>query len=123
MLIQLYVRDEVQYDRFHENVDRIVRVTSHYGDDNETRSFARSNPAVGPTLLQEIAEVEQTVRFQRYSAPLQYGDRVFNENDLYFAGASIESRSQNPETGGIVQPLFIGEALILPQDWQRARLQ
>lgn len=89
MLILLYVTDERLYDGFNENVDRIVRVTSHYSDDTGTRSFARSNPAVGPTLVQEIAEVEQTVRFQRYSAPLQFGNRVFQESELFFAEASI----------------------------------
>ncbi len=89
MLIALYVQSESQYDRFHENADRIVRVTSHYSDAVETRSFARSNPAIGPALLRDFPEIEQTVRFQRYSAAFKYGDQLFNETDVMFAEASV----------------------------------
>ena len=89
MLIMLYVQDEQRYDRFHTHADRIVRITSHYTDETGTRSFARSNPAVGPTLQNDFAEVEHTVRFQRYRAALRYEDRIFNEDDLFFAEASV----------------------------------
>lgn len=100
MLIMLYVQDERQYDSFHENADRIVRVTSHYTDETGTRSFARSNPAVGPNLLRDMAEVERAVRFQRYSGPLQYQDRVFNEGKMYFAEASVFDIFTFPLTQG-----------------------
>ena len=89
LLIALYVQDEYEYDAFHENLDRIVRITTHYSDDSGTRSFARSNPAVGPTLLRDFSEIEQTVRLQRFQGPLQHEDRVFNESQLFFAEASI----------------------------------
>ncbi len=89
MLMMLFVQDERGYDRFHDHADRIVRVTSHYTDETGTRSFARSNPAVGPTLQNDFAEVEHTVRFQRYRAALRYKDRVYTETGLFFAEASV----------------------------------
>ncbi len=54
LLIALYIQNEFQYDRFHARADRIVRVTSHRSDVNGTRSFARSNPAIGPTIKNDL---------------------------------------------------------------------
>ncbi len=89
LLMALFVHDEWRYDRHHDNADRIVRITQHYTDEDGTRSFARSVPALGPTLQQEIAEIEETVRFQRFTAPLRNGDRLFNEDGLFFAEPSV----------------------------------
>ena len=38
MLIILYVKDEVSFDRFHKGVDRIYRVTSRSFDKKENKS-------------------------------------------------------------------------------------
>jgi len=89
MLIALYVQNEQRYDDFHENVDRIVRVTSSYTDGQETDGFARANPAVAPNLQRDISEVEAAVRFQAYSGSFVSGDQVFNETEIYFAEASV----------------------------------
>ncbi len=89
MLIALYVQDERQFDSFHENADRIVRITSHRSEDGNTRSFARSNPAIGPTLLQDLSEVENTVRFQAYSGSFQHKNLTFSETEVFFVEASV----------------------------------
>ena len=89
MLIMLYVQDERRYDHFHEKADRIVRITSEYTDETGRRSFARSYPAIGPTLVRDVAEVERTVRFQRFQGALRYEDRLFNEDYMFFAEASV----------------------------------
>ena len=47
MLIILYVKDEVSYDRFHKNADRIYRVnqTFIWGEGNKNQ-FASTGPGV-----------------------------------------------------------------------------
>ncbi len=89
LLIALYIQNELQYDRFHLNADRIVRVTSHYSDGHDTRSFARSNPAIGPTLRNDLTEVANTVRLQRFKGTMRYQERMFNENNMFFAESSV----------------------------------
>ncbi|HMB91065.1 MAG TPA: permease prefix domain 2-containing transporter, partial [Rhodothermales bacterium] len=89
LMIALYIADEQQYDRFQEHADRIVRITSHYTDEAEVSSFARSYPAIGPTLEKDFSEVEHTVRFQRFQGALAYQDNLFNESQMFFAEASV----------------------------------
>jgi len=89
LLIALYIQNEFQYDRFHAGADRIVRVTSHYSDVNGTRSFARSNPAIGPTLKNDLTEVSNTVRLQRFKGTMRYQEKMFNETYMFFAESSV----------------------------------
>ena len=60
LLIGLYVSDELSYDRFHADSDRIFRVvqTDAGGD-----SFAWSGPQMGLKLQQDFPQVESVMRF------------------------------------------------------------
>ena len=62
ILILLWVKDEMSYDRFHKNTDRIYRVLSvdRAGGGN---SWDTSSPApVGETLVRDFPEVVRTAR-------------------------------------------------------------
>ena len=89
LLIAFFIRDELAFDRFHANGDRIARVTSAYTDEAGSRAFARTYPAIAPSLRTDFSEVLETVRFQRYQGALRQGDLIFNEDRMFFAGASI----------------------------------
>lgn len=62
-LIYLYVDNEVSYDKFHEDGDRIYRVnqTFIWGEDNNNQ-FASTGPGVAHAISLEVPEVEQMVR-------------------------------------------------------------
>ncbi len=86
LLLMLLVRDQQQYDAFHPNADRIVRVTSR----NYNRSINRMVPLastpgpMGPVLQAELPEVELATRLARMNAVA----RVDNERvQLNVAGA------------------------------------
>ena len=57
LLILLYVRYELGYDRYHVHADRLFRV--------EIENWAATPLAVGPYLKQTFPDVEQEVRFLR----------------------------------------------------------
>jgi putative ABC transport system permease protein len=59
LLIYLYVRHELSYDRFHPDVDRIYRInqTFIWGENNNSQ-FASTGPGVAYAVREEIAEVE-----------------------------------------------------------------
>ncbi|MBN1274054.1 MAG: ABC transporter permease [Candidatus Aminicenantes bacterium] len=61
LLILLWVKDEIRYDRFHENKDRIYRILSR-GRDSEW--YGLPSP-LGPAAEEEIPEVEEAVRIYR----------------------------------------------------------
>lgn len=59
LLILLFVREELSFDRFHDQDDRIYRLS--YADNEEVSAL--HSPNLGPVLNADLAEVRNTVRF------------------------------------------------------------
>jgi len=89
LFILLFVRDELSYDRFHENADRIVRLIEDVHTTSQTLYQATSAPAMGPNLLQDYPEVLHAVRFLRTDRLLQHGDHRFLEDHIVFADSLV----------------------------------
>ncbi len=90
IIILLFLRNELTYDRFHENADRIYRISSNYVTSGEPVLFAISSPALGPHLEREYPEIEAFVRI----APLSelffsFEDKRFYERGIVFADQAI----------------------------------
>jgi len=62
MLIVLYVVDELSYDRYNVNYDRIYRVNTDLKYGGVTTNFAITAPPVGDAMVKEFPEVETAVR-------------------------------------------------------------
>lgn len=63
LLMYLFVSNELSYDRFHKNADRIYRVnqTFIWGEGNKNQ-FSSTGPGVSFAVAAEIPEIEQVVR-------------------------------------------------------------
>lgn len=85
IVVAVYIHGEWSFDRFHENADRIYRVTGHYTSAEGTRSFARTHPAAGPLLATQVPGVELTARLHRTSGVVRVGDRVWQEDEMAYA--------------------------------------
>ena len=79
LLIFFHVWDELGYDRFHDNADRIYRLV--LGKPGEGPKVAMAYVPLGPAIVDEVPEVEKVVRFKSptYKWMLQHEDRAFNE--------------------------------------------
>jgi putative ABC transport system permease protein len=77
ILILIWVQNELSYDGFHAEADRIHRVILNYGDKD---SFGPHGPgALGPALKREYPEIIDSVRFFFVNKnPLRYKDKVLN---------------------------------------------
>src|SRR4028118_2080506 len=64
LLIALYVKDELSYDRHHAHADRIYRVTRDWVEKSGTVSLHLGHvaPPFGPLLKNDFGEIEQVVR-------------------------------------------------------------
>ncbi|HEX8349368.1 MAG TPA: ABC transporter permease [Hymenobacter sp.] len=62
LLIGLFVFDELQYDKFIPEGDRVYRVYTERMDNETPETMACTAPMFAPTLQQEFPEVEQTMR-------------------------------------------------------------
>lgn len=91
LLIVLYVRDELSYDRFHENAHRIYRVIAESGNE-ENRVFDSANTSfrVGPAMKQSFPEVLDAIRFREgYRGVLSYGEKSYAEKKFYFVDPTV----------------------------------
>ncbi len=85
MLILLYIRNELSYDRFHEQADRIYRVVNG--------NSVRTPPAVGPALKELFPEVEEYARMRGTVNiwMMAYEDNAFYESDVFRASSGFFS--------------------------------
>ena len=90
LLILLYVRHELSYDRYHEKVDRLHRVTVSLrfgGTEGEAGVVGRPT---AQALVDDYPEVETAVRVTETSNWfVRYGDKTFKETRLAFADHTL----------------------------------
>lgn len=90
VLIIQYVRYELSYDDFHENREVIYRVQQdRYNKGEITTQWAAGCSAVGQALYENFEEVEDFTRFQKMDGVFSYGERKFNEAEIYLADTSF----------------------------------
>ncbi len=93
LLIMLYVKDEISYDRYHKNADHIYRVVKDFINDDGTKlPDATTPPALAMAMQKEIPEVESVTRVfpgwgRKYL--FQYADKRFLEEKLYRVDSSF----------------------------------
>ena len=85
LLLALYIKDELGYDKHHEKADRIYRVSREFlADDGATSlHLAQVAPPYGPLIAQDFPEVERMVRMLETNATIRHGDMLFNEEKVF----------------------------------------
>ncbi|UII20144.1 ABC transporter permease [Fulvivirga ligni] len=88
VLIYLYISHERSFDQFHENKDRLYRISEtsydlwNYEPGYQTSVYLQLG--LGPVLLEEIPEIEKMTRFNGGGeAILKHGDKIFTERITY----------------------------------------
>lgn len=89
LLIGVYIKDELSYDRFNENAGRIVRVTMDYSEGGYAQKTAVTGTKVGPQFKRTFPAVTDYVRLIKRPAIIAYNNQVFEENNLLFADPSF----------------------------------
>ncbi|HEY9047105.1 MAG TPA: ABC transporter permease [Ohtaekwangia sp.] len=88
-LISFYVYNELNFDRYHKNADRIVRIVENLRTENEMLFQSTSSPPMGPRLLKDFPEVESYVRLQKWNLLAQRNGISYYEPDSYIADSTI----------------------------------
>ncbi len=89
ILILLWVQDELSYDKFHENTNRLFRVVRLDRDD-PSQGVCRAGAPWGPALYNDFPEVENFVRFRGHGRTLMSsGDKGFYESEGLYADSTI----------------------------------
>ncbi|MGH7497215.1 MAG: ABC transporter permease, partial [bacterium] len=90
-LMLLYIRDELNYDRFHQRAERIYRVITTDHDQHGTNTFSGTPAPLAPALQQEYPGVHQIVRVQTpYDRTLvSHEDKQFYEDRICYADSTL----------------------------------
>ena len=88
LLIGLFIINELSYDRFNVNADRIVRMTMQFGAGG-SQKFALTGTKAGPQLQRTFPQVEAFVRTINSDPVVKNGTIMFNENRFLYADSSL----------------------------------
>jgi putative ABC transport system permease protein len=89
LMIWLWVQDEMSYDRFHTNADRIYRVERKFDyKDMHGQAPITSGP-YGPALVNDYPEIENYVRMDRNELSIKDHRNLFHKQQIVVADNSI----------------------------------
>lgn len=102
ILILLFVKHEIDYDKFYKDHERIYRVTrSWYDDGEESLHLARVAPPVGPLLAADYSDLlEEVVRTLQLNPIIKIGDKKFEGNRMFVAEDNFFRVFSTPMTAG-----------------------
>ncbi|MCW5909761.1 MAG: ABC transporter permease [Cyclobacteriaceae bacterium] len=97
LAIVLYVRDEFQYDKFHENAARIYRVNAITDFGGQQTRYATTSTPLAEAIRSDIADVEEVARIFNRQATIRLTDedsiavrdKKYLENNFYFADPEV----------------------------------
>ena len=90
ILIFAYIGYENSYDAYHKNADNIYRIVSKRTVSGQTSELARSQAPVGPTMVAELPEVKNAVRFSpTVKRVFAYQDKTFFEEGVLYVDQSV----------------------------------
>jgi putative ABC transport system permease protein len=90
LLILLYITDELSYDRYNENADRIVRVVLRGKVNGEVIKEAVTPAPVAVALKNEFADVEQATRLRQFGTPqIAYKNTTFRNTRFAFVDSNF----------------------------------
>ncbi|MFL5810654.1 MAG: ABC transporter permease [Flavisolibacter sp.] len=91
LLIGIYIWNELSYDGFHKNADRIARVTWQYNFGDAESKTATTGTKVGPEFTRRFPEVQAFVRTMKFARVITYQDKMFDEKGFLYADSSFFS--------------------------------
>lgn len=107
MMIFLFIVNEFSVDKFHKQHDHIYRVMRKLGDAKQGVPYL-SGP-YAPALLNDFPGIiERAVRVMPSHGMISFGDRAFNEKNIYFADKDFFQLFSFPLVRGNAQSVLNG---------------
>lgn len=92
ILIVLFIKDELSYDRFHTKGEHIVRISYRLETPNSSKRAAKLPFPMKAALQANYPEVEKIARFYYWGGDtplLEYGNHKYTEEGIYFAETDV----------------------------------
>jgi ABC-type antimicrobial peptide transport system permease subunit len=114
ILILLWVQDELNFDRFHENAENICRVNMN--DQNYGVVWPIVSIPVGPALKQEFPEVIDSVRVNDFSGLVTREEKKYDEIGAYVDPSFFEIFSFPFVNGDSKTALSAPSSIVISQE-------
>lgn len=102
----LFIREETNFDHFHENSDRIYRINSiALAPNGKSDNYASSPAPLSPILKENYPIVENTVRLRRLRTTAVYQDKSFSITGLVAEPSFFKVFSFDLKEGMSQEPL------------------
>ncbi len=109
LLILLYVADELSYDRFHPDSERIHRVTFRGKLQDQEINTLQVGLPMAEALQREATGVESVLRVDKWiTCPVRFEDRAFTEMNFCLADSNFFSFFNYPLIAGNPQEVLRG---------------
>ena len=90
LFLVIYVSDELSYDRYHENADRIYRVSSKITEPDDQFTWNVAQLPMGPQVVQDYPEVQSFVRFIPMPRALyKFEDKEYIEENFLYVDSTL----------------------------------
>jgi len=89
LMIWLWVQDEMSYDRFHTNAERIYRVERKFDFRDMHGQAPITSGTYGPALVSDYPEIENHVRLHRNELSIKDHRNIFHKTQLIVSDNSI----------------------------------
>lgn len=89
LLILIFVKSELSYDRFHQKADQIYRVTLNFYIGTNDILVANGPVPLAKTLVQEYPEVEAATHIYQVEAYVSFEENQYREERFYYADSSV----------------------------------
>jgi putative ABC transport system permease protein len=90
LLIMLFVKDELSFDRYHEKAEQIYRVIMKGKLNGESFGFPLGAAPMAQTLRKDYPEVLEATRLRKNGSPfVTYGDKTFKEDAFVYADSNF----------------------------------
>lgn len=93
LLILTYILNELSYDRYNANADKIYRVTRSFNNPEtgaHSLNLGTVAPPFGPLLENDFKEIQKVTRLlPNGQTPMRYEDKMFNERNVFFADENL----------------------------------
>ena len=91
IMIALYIRYEMSYDKFHRDIDRLYRVSIvHLSDGKQEYDSSVFTSGIGPAMKQDMADVDDYTRISiNHSAYIYYNDKTLRVNKIRYADSTF----------------------------------
>jgi putative ABC transport system permease protein len=92
ILILLYVKEELSFDKYNKKYENIYRLESDFNISGKTTVAALVPVPMAPTLKDEYPEIKEFARFAGFGIQdilFQYKDLKFFEDNIYFTDSTV----------------------------------